>query len=370
MKKTTFAALAGIAAVSIALTGCGRADTPAETGAEGGETAAAGGGFAADATIGVALPDRTSENWVLAGDLFTNGLEEAGFTGNVQYAGSSNSVGDQQQQIQSMISAGAEVIIVGAADTNQLATQLEAADAADITVIAYDRLIQNSDLVDYYVAFDNYHVGELQAQSLLDGLEERYGDEDAWNVELFSGSADDSNSAVFFDGAMSVLQPKIDDGTLTVVSEQTTVQQTATEDWAAENAQNRMDTILQNSYQGEDLHGVLSPNDNLARAILTSVQNDGRDLPVVTGQDSEVESVQSIVAGDQYSTIYKDTRALVAAAIEMAQALQAGEEPTTTGTSDNGAVEVPANLLEPVIVTQANAAEAYADNEDLAPLTE
>lgn len=367
MRKSTIAALAGIAAVSIALTGCGRADTGTGTEGEGTEPQA---GFAADATIGVALPDRTSENWVLAGDLFTNGLADAGFTGNVQYAGSSNSVGDQQQQIQSMIADGAEVIIIGAADTAQLATQLEAAEAAGITVIAYDRLIQDSELVDYYVAFDNFHVGELQAQSLLEGLEAQHGDLDTWNIELFSGSPDDSNSAVFFGGAMSVLQPMIDDGTLNVVSGQTTVQQTATQDWAAENAQNRMDTILQASYGGTDLHGVLAPNDNLARAILTSVQNAGRDVPVVTGQDSEVESVQLIVDGVQYSTIYKDTRALVAASIEMAEALQAGEEPTTTGTQDNGAYEVPSNLLEPVIVTQENAAEAYAENPDLAPLTE
>lgn len=363
MKKSALVALAGIAAVSVALSGCGRT----EPGAEGGDDAA---GFAADASIGVALPDRTSENWVLAGDLFTNGLEEAGFDGNVQYAGSSNSVGDQQQQIQTMIDSGVEVLVIGAADTNQLATQLEAADAAGVTVIAYDRLIQNSDLVDYYVAFDNYNVGVLQAESLLEGLEARFPDAQPWNIELFSGSADDSNSAVFFDGAMSVLQPAIDDGTVTVVSDQTSVQQTATEDWTAENAQNRMDTLLQSSYQGVELHGVLSPNDNLARAILTSVANDGRPTPVVTGQDSEVESVQSIVAGNQYSTIYKDTRALVAETISMVSQLQAGEEVTTTGEQDNGAAEIPSNLLEPVIVTQENAAEAYADNPDLAPLTQ
>lgn len=363
MKRTAIVALAGIAAVTVALSGCGRTDP----GASGGDDAA---GFAADASIGVALPDRTSENWVLAGDLFTNGLQEAGFDGNVQYAGSSNAVGDQQQQIQTMIDAGVEVLVIGAADTNQLATQLEAADAAGITVIAYDRLIQNSDLVDYYVAFDNFNVGVLQAQSLLEGLEAKYPGVSPWNVELFSGSGDDSNSAVFFDGAMSVLQPAIDDGTINIVSGQTTVQQTATDDWAAENAQNRMDTILQASYQGVDLHGVLSPNDNLARAILTSAANDGRDTPVVTGQDSEVESVQSIVAGNQYSTIYKDTRALVAETIAMVQSLQAGEEPTTTGEQDNGAAQIPSNLLDPVIVTQDNAAEAYADNPDLAPLTQ
>ncbi|GAA2173836.1 sugar ABC transporter substrate-binding protein [Agrococcus versicolor] len=364
MKKTAIVALAGIAAVTVALSGCGRT----EPGAEGGGDDAAG--FAADASIGVALPDRTSENWVLAGDLFENGLEEAGFTGDVQYAGSSNAVGDQQQQVQQMIDAGVEVIVIGAADTNQLATQLEAADAADITVIAYDRLIQNSDLVDYYVAFDNFNVGVLQAESLLEGLEANFPGESPWNVELFSGSSDDSNSAVFFDGAMSVLQPAIDDGTLNVVSGQTTVQQTATEDWAAENAQNRMDTIITSSYQGVELHGVLSPNDNLARAIIASATGAGFPVPVVTGQDSEVASVESIVAGEQYSTIYKDTRALVAATIDMVSQLQAGEEVTTTGEADNGAVEVPSNLLDPVIVTQENAAEAYADNPDLEPLTQ
>lgn len=369
MKKITIGAIAGIAAVSLALTGCGRA----EPGEDEGE---AGSGFAEDAAIGVALPDQTSENWVLAGDLFENGLADAGFDDNVQYAGATNPVQDQQQQIQTMIDAGVEVIVIGAADTGQLATQLEAADAAGITVIAYDRLIQNSELVDYYVAFDNFHVGELQATSLLQGIGyldadgEETGEEGPYNIELFSGSPDDSNSQVFFDGAMSVLQPLIDDGTLNVVSGQTSLQQTATEDWLAENAQNRMDTILQGSYGDEDLDGVLSPNDTLARAILTSVSSSGRDLPIVTGQDSEVESVQSIMAGEQYSTIYKDTRALVAATVEMVQALQAGEEPTTTGESDNGAAEIASNLLEPVIVTQENAAEAYADNEDLAPLTE
>src|SRR5690606_27141727 len=153
--------------------------------------------------------------------------------------------------------------------------------------------------------------------------------EGPYNIELIAGSSDDANSTPFFEGAMSVLQPKIDDGTLVVVSGQTTFEQVATQGWKAENAQKRMDTVLSGSYPGDkEIHGILSPNDTLARAALTSVSQAGKDLPVITGQDSEVESVKSIVAGEQYSTIYKDTRELVAQSIATVKELQnCGEIP-------------------------------------------
>ena len=324
MKKIAFAATALVAAAALVLTGCSgeRGGGTAEPGA--GEEAS---GFEAGSTIGVALPDKTSENWVLAGQLFTDGLEEAGFKADVQYAPASNTVAEQQNQIQAMVTGGAKVIIIGAKDGKQLATQVQAARDAGAYVIAYDRLIENTDALDYYVAFDNFKVGQLQGEALLDGLEERAGHEAPYNVELFSGSPDDANSAVFFDGAMDVLQPKIDDGTLNVVSGQSEIAQTATEGWLAENAQNRMDTILTGSYGGDTvLDGVLSPNDTLARAIITSVQQAGKPVPVVTGQDSEVESVKSIMEGIQYSTINKDTALLVAQAITMVEQLQAGDE--------------------------------------------
>ncbi len=368
MRKFALAATSLAAVTALALAGCSSRGDTTDTEGEGGAA-----GFAADATIGVALPDKTSENWVLAGDLFTTGLEEAGFNADVQYAPASNTVAEQQNQINSMITNGAEVIIIGAKDSAQLSSQVEAAKAEGITVIAYDRLITNTEAVDYYLAFDNFKVGQEQGQALLDGLAEKYPDADTYNIELFSGSPDDNNAGVFFNGAMDVLQPKIDDGTLNVVSGQTEVGQTATQGWLAQNAQSRMDTLLSANYQDTELHGVLSPNDTLARAIIESVRAAGKDLPVVTGQDSEVESVKSIVAGEQYMTIYKDTRALVAAAIEMVQELQAGEEPTginDTETYDNGEKIVPSYLLPPVVVTQENAGEAYADNPDLLALTE
>jgi len=365
MRKIALATIVVATSAALTLAGCsGRTDTP-DAGGEG--------GFEAGSVIGVALPDKTSENWVLAGDLFTNGLEEAGYEADVQYAPASNTVAEQQNQITSMVTNGAKVIIIGAKDGSQLSAQVEAAHEAGAVVIAYDRLILNTEAVDYYLAFDNFKVGELQGQALLDGLADRKGDKDKWNIELFAGSPDDNNAGVFFDGAMSVLQPKIDDGTLTVVSGQTSFEQVATQGWLAANSQARMDTLLAGNYADADIDGVLAPNDNLARSILTSAADAGKDQPVVTGQDSEVESVKSIVAGVQYMTIYKDTRALVAAAIDMVNELAAGDEISEindTESYDNGVKVVPSYLLAPIVVTQENAAEVYAENPSLAPLTE
>ncbi|MGN8024674.1 substrate-binding domain-containing protein [Microbacterium sp. 22242] len=358
MKKILLSATAIVVAGAFALTGCSseRGGTPASSGP-------AAKGFAADAKIGVALPDKTSENWVLAGKLFTDGLNKAGFKPDVQYAPASNTVAEQQNQISAMVTSGAKVIIIGAKDGKQLSTQVQAAHDAGATVIAYDRLIENTDAVDYYVAFDNFKVGQLQGQALLDGLAKRAGHPAPYNIELFSGSADDANSAVFFKGAMDVLEPKIKDGTLKVVSGQTDITQTATDGWKAENAQRRMDAILTANYSSATLDGVLSPNDTLARAIITSAQQAGKPVPVVTGQDSEVESVKSIMEGVQYSTINKDTSLLVAQAIKMTQELQKGStvDVNDTKSYNNGKKVVPAYLLKPVIVTKENAEEAYAN---------
>lgn len=368
MKKFTKAAIALAAAGALALTGCGGGGRT-EPGATSTETGAAAKGFDANAVIGVALPQKTSENWVLAEQLFNDGLKTAGFTPSVQFA--NGGVSEQQNQIQAMIEKGAKVLIVGAIDGSQLGTQLAAAKQAGITVIAYDRLLTNTPDVDYYVAFDNYKVGQLQGQSLLEGLKERKGDVDKWNIELIAGSPDDNNAKVFFDGAMSVLKPEIDKGTLTVLSKQTSFEQVVTQGWKAENAQKRFDTVLSGFYQKADLHGILSPNDTLARAAMASVDAAGKDLPVVTGQDSEVESVKSIMAGKQWSTIFKDTNLLVAQSIKMVQALQKGEdvEVNDTESYDNGVKVVPSYLIPPVIVTKANAAEVYANDKTLGPLT-
>jgi putative multiple sugar transport system substrate-binding protein len=354
------AAVAAIAA--LALTGCGRSETPSG-GASGGA-----GGFEQSSSIGVALPQKTSENWVLAEKLFNDGLNGAGFKADVQFA--NGGVSEQQNQISAMVTKGAKVIIVGAIDGSQLGTQLKQAKDAGATIIAYDRLLLNTENADYYVAYDNFKVGELQGQALLEGLKAKKPT-GPYNVELFAGSPDDANAKVFFDGAMSVLKPKIDDGTLKVLSGQTSFEQAVTQGWKAENAQRRADTLLTGSYTSESLDGVLSPNDTLARAVLTSVRAAGKPLPVVTGQDSEVESVKSIMAGEQYSTINKDTRKLVEHAITMVKDLQAGKTPEVNDDKsyNNGVKTVPAYLLEPVIVTAANVKTAYTDDPVLGPIT-
>jgi len=353
------------AVAMLALTACG-SGRDEETGGTSGDAK----GFAANSLIGVALPAKTSENWVLAGDLFTNGLKEAGFQSDVQYAGASTTVADQQAQITAMVTKGAKVIVIGATDAAQLSTQVAAAHQAGVKVIAYDRLITNTPDLDYYVAFDNFKVGELQGQALLEGMKAKKPN-GPYNVELFSGSPDDNNAGVFFNGAMSVLKPEIDKGNVVVASKQTDVKQTAIQGWKAEGAQARMDQLLTSTYGNKELDGVLSPNDTLARAIITSIKGAGKQVPVVTGQDSEVESVKSIVAGEQYMTINKDTRNLVKETINMVKALQAGTDPQVNDTKsyNNGSKVVDTYLLPPVAVTKANAAEAYANDPKLAPLT-
>ncbi|WP_354222340.1 sugar-binding protein [Pseudarthrobacter sp. S3] len=354
------AAVAAIAA--LALTACGRADTGTSSSSSG------SGGFDQSSSIGVALPQKTSENWVLAEKLFNDGLSSAGFKADVQFA--NGGVSEQQNQISAMITKGAKVIIVGAIDGAQLGTQLQQAKDSGATIIAYDRLLLNTANVDYYVAYDNFKVGVLQGQALLDGMKAKKPT-GPYNIELFAGSPDDANAKVFFDGAMSILKPKIDDGTLKVVSGQTTFEQAVTQGWKAENAQRRADTLLTGSYTTASLDGVLSPNDTLARAVLTSVKAAGKPLPIITGQDSEVESVKSILAGEQYSTINKDTRKLVEHAITMVKDLQAGKTPEVNDTKsyNNTVKTVPAFLLPPVIVTAANVKTAYVDDPVLGPLT-
>ncbi len=208
-----------------------------------------------------------------------------------------------------MLTNGAKVLVIGAEDGKQLGTQVSTAEAQGVPVIAYDRPIDAVG-TDYYIAYDNFKVGQLQGQALLDGMAAKKG-EGPYNIEIFAGAPTDANAPVFYDGAMDVLQPKIDDGTLVVASGQTSFNDVATEGWLKSKAQERMDNLITNYYNsGTDLSGVLSPNDQLAEGILNAATAASL-TPVVTGQDSEVVAVQRIAAGTQYSTIYKDTRALV-----------------------------------------------------------
>ena len=312
--------------------------------------------------IGVAMPTKTSERWIDDGNNVKAKLEALGYQVDLQYA--NDKVPEQQQQLESMLEQGAKALVIAAIDGTSLTEQLAQAGESGVKVIAYDRLINESPNVDYYVTFDNYQVGVLQGTSLLTGLGilndngKATGKKGPFTVELFAGSPDDNNAQFFFNGAMSVLQPYLDNGTLRVVSKQTSFDQVAIQQWQLGTAQARMTTILNRFYAKGDtpLDGVLSPNDTLARGILNATKQAHRDHPIVTGQDAEKPSDKLIMEGVQYSTIFKDTRKLGGTVAEMVDAVLNGREPeiNDTTTYDNKVKVVPAFLHEPVIITKKN----------------
>ena len=368
MKKLIALLLALVMVLSLTACGGGRTETaateekPAESNNEAAAEAApvADGGFEAGATIGVSLPWLGTQNWKEAEEMFKTELEAAGFKPIIQAA--DQKVATQQQQIESMIQNGAKVIVVGPVDGSQLGAVLEEAKAAGVYVIGYDRLLENTTGVDGVVQFGSVKTGELQAQALLDGLKEMKG-EGPWNIELFGGGPADPNAPNFFTGAMSVLQPLIDDGTLVVVSGQTDFAQCATLDWDNSKAQARMDSLLSGFYSDKEIHGVLSPNDGIARAIITSCEQAGQEIPAISGLDAENESVEWVWSGRQYSTVAKPTDALVAETIEIIKSLQAGNGmPATDVLVNNGKMDVMVYELPPVVVTKDNAKEVFAND--------
>ncbi|MFT9111085.1 MAG: sugar-binding protein [Bifidobacterium psychraerophilum] len=348
-------AIAAILAVGT-LAACGGGSRSDDAKVSGGK------GFAADATIGVSLPWLGTQNWKEAETMFNDQLTASGFKPLIQAA--DQKVPQQQQQIEAMIEQGAKVIVVGPIDGTQLGSVLSKAKEAGVSIIGYDRLIENTDAVDAVVQFGSVRTGELQAESLLEGLKAKKGD-GPYNIELFGGGPADPNAPNFFKGAMSVLQPKIDDGTLTVVSGQVEFTQVATPDWDNSKAQQRMDSLLSGNYSDKKIDGVLSPNDGIARAIITACKQAGQDIPVVTGLDAENESVTWVWEGKQWSTVAKPTDALVAKSVELIQALQQGKElPAADDKADNGSIEVPLYELSPVVVTRDNAKQVFVDDPD------
>ena len=358
-RKLGLTAAGAVLALSLAACGGGGA---------GSSSSGSGGGSqnAADQTIGVAMPTQTSERWIADGKAVKSQLEKEGYKVDLQFAG--DDIPTQSQQVDQMITQGADLLIVAAIDGTALGSQLQAAADQGIPVISYDRLIRDSPNVDFYVSFDNYKVGVAQATALLTGLgvltkDGSPGDaKGPFNIELFAGSLDDNNAHFFFDGALDTLKKYIDDGTLVVKSGQTKIEQAATLRWQQETAQKRMEDLLTQSYNdGTKVNGVLSPYDGLSRGIITALQNAGygpttdggaKPMPIVTGQDAEIASVKLIQDGVQSSTIFKDTRNLAKQAVTAAKAFLKGDKPEAndTKTYDNGVKVVPSYLLPVVTV--------------------
>ena len=356
-RRLTGCALALVLASASA--GCGRHfDT--QTGSE-----ARGG------AVGLAMPTKSSERWIADGQNMANQFKDLGYEADLQYG--DDVVQNQVSQIENMITKGDKVLVVAAIDGSSLTDVLQKAADARIRVIAYDRLIRGTKNVDYYATFDNFKVGVLQAQYIEQKLGLKSG-KGPFNIELFAGSPDDNNAVFFFNGAMSVLKPYITKKKLVVRSNQTKFSQVATLRWDAGLAQARMDNLLSKAYTTEQVDAVLSPYDGLSRGILSALKSSGygtanQPLPIVTGQDAEVASVKSIIAGEQTQTVFKDTRELAKVAVQMADALVTGGQPKVNDTKsyNNGVKVVPSMLLEPVSVDKSNYEQTLIKSGYLTP---
>jgi putative multiple sugar transport system substrate-binding protein len=369
MMLTRWASVIGSVALAVTLAACGSSEKTVDQAPAAPSGAAAAGGL-----VGVTMPTKSSERWIHDGDNIKAALEKLGYTVDLQYA--ENDIPTQVNQIENQITRGAKLLVVASIDGTAITTQLQEAKDRNIPVIAYDRLIRNSPNVDYYATFDNFKVGVEQATSLLVGLGIKKEDgsdgtaKGPFNVELFAGSPDDNNATFFFNGAMSVLKPLMDNGTLLVKSGQTDFKTVAILRWDPATAQRRMEDILTSTYGGgAKVNGVLSPYDGLSIGILSALKSNGygtggQPYPTVTGQDAEVASVKSIIAGEQFSTVYKDTRQLADTTVTMADAVLKGQKPEVNNTTDydNGNKVVPSFLLQPVVVYKDNYQKVLVDS--------
>ena len=317
-------------------------------------------------TIGIAMPTKSSARWIDDGNNMVKVLESKGYKADLQYA--DNDIPNQLAQIENMITKKEKALVIAAIDGTTLSDALQHAKDAGIKVISYDRLIKGSPNVDYYATFDNFQVGVLQAESILKGLGIKEGKKGPFNIELFGGSPDDNNAFFFYDGAMSVLKPYIDNGTLVVQSKQMGMDKVSTMRWDAATAQARMDNLLSAFYTKHHVDAVLSPYDGLSIGIISALKGVGygskdQPMPVISGQDAEVPSVKSIINHEQYSTVFKDTRELAKVAAGMVDAeLSGGKvEVNDTKTYNNGVKVVPSYLLKPVAVDISNYKQALID---------
>lgn len=373
MKRKLLSAVLSMAMAASLMVGCGSAapaqtqtdnsaaqtETKTETKTETpAQTESAGGG-----KVGVAMPTKDLQRWNQDGANMEEQLKAAGYEVDLQYA--SNDIATQVSQIENMISSGAQVLVIASIDGDSLGTVLAQAKEAGISVIAYDRLIMNSDAVSYYATFDNYMVGTKQGEYIRDqlDLDNAAG---PFNIEIFTGDPGDNNARFFYGGAMDVLNKYIDEGKLVVQSGQKDFDNVATANWSTENAQSRMDAIISANYaNGTKLDAVLCSNDSTALGVTNSLEaNYTGDWPIITGQDCDVANVKNMIAGKQSMSIFKDTRDLAAKTVEMVDAIMKGSEAPVNDTStyNNGTGVIPSYLCEPVFADVNNYKELLIDS--------
>jgi putative multiple sugar transport system substrate-binding protein len=340
------AVLAGAASLAVTLTACGK-EEKSSTGArpEG-------------LKVGVAMPTRSSERWLTDGKGVAKRLQEMGYKPTLEYGDDDPKA--QVAQIDKMIDDGVRALVIAAIDNRSLNGVLRKAAKADITVVSYDRLILGTKDVDYYVSFDNEMVGRMQARYIIKnlGLEEGKG---PFTIELFAGSPDDNNTKYFFEGSMALLRPWLEKKKLIVPSGETEMKRITTLRWDGPTAQRRMTKLLNKWYRTQTVDAVLSPYDGISRGVLDALTADGygtagKPLPIITGQDAELDSVKLIIQGKQSQTVYKDVRKLAVAAAELVDDVLSGRDPWVDSAVAyrNGVKAVPAVLLQPTSIDKSN----------------
>lgn len=389
MKKKLLSMILAVTMVAGMLTGCGGSNggnnaevsTDAEVVEDDAEVAEddAASDDSADASgelqVGIVLPTKDEPRWLQDQAQFEAILGDAGFTNQVLFSQGSSAT--EKTNVETLISQGIDVLIICAQDGAAAAASVEAAKAAGVTVIAYDRLITGTEAVDYYVTFDSFAVGVAQGQYLIDNAPEGTG----IPLYLYAGAATDNNAFIFFEGAWSVLQPKIADGTYVIANsteaealkdkneltrdELGKIIGQITTDWDFNVAKSKAEAHL--TAVGAESKGdvlVLAPNDGTARSIADVFATD-KDITSfkVTGQDSEKASVQYVIDGKQSMTVFKDTRTLAADSVAMAVSILNGETPATDTTYNNEVIDVPAKQTNIVVVTKDNVKSALIDSE-------
>lgn len=348
------------------MVGCAK---PAENSGDkpDGDTAAPADNVGEGIVVGVLMPTKSLQRWNQDGDNMKTQLEAKGYEVDLQYA--ENDEAKQVEQLENMVTKEVDVLVIASINGVALKGALEDAKEAEIPVIAYDRLIMESDAIDYYATFDNYQVGVIQGEFIISELGLADGETGPFTMEVFGGSPDDNNAYFFNGGAMDTLKPYIDNGALVIKSGQTAMEQIAIQDWAPAGAQDRMDNLLTANYADENIDVVLSPNDSLAQGIVASLKSagygsDDKPYPILTGQDCDIINVKQILAGEQSMSVFKDTRTLASQVVDMVTAIISGEEVPVndTETYDNNVKVVPSFLCIPVFADGNNYEEILVES--------
>jgi len=328
---------------------------------------AGGGGAGTGKLVGVTMPTKSLQRWNEDGANVKAALEAKGYKVDLQYADNKQDV--QNSQLENQITMGCNVLVIASIDGGALGTVLAQAKAKNIPIIAYDRLLTNTDKCDYYATFDNYGVGKMQGEYIEKALNLKDPSvKGPFTMECFGGDPGDNNAKLFNQGAMDVLQKYIDSGVLVVKSKQLKwPNEIAITNWESKGAQDRMDNLLTAYYADENIDVVLSPNDSLAQGIVASLKNAGygteaKPFPILTGQDCDKINVGQIIRGEQSMSIFKDTRILAKQVIAMTDAILAGQKVPTNAEYDNGVIKVPSYNCEIKFADKSNWKELLVDS--------